>query len=524
MSRPPGSAPAARRSSPRSRGSARLARAIGVAVVVWLSAPIAPAQARIAGYAGRFIAFERAGDIWLTSDDGQAQMNLTNSTDREGDPSWGLRLDACVTGDGRPLEPETRTLVYERGPVGSRDIFRATVEGSAAPALSSPANVTQSPDRDESQPAAGVVTATGTPVVAFTVAGQGIWAMPLDGSAEATQLTSEPSDAHPDWAPDGASIAFDTEVGGTRQIAILAVSYAAGVFTPSGRRVVTAGPLAHAHPSRFDYSGVDPNTGEPVTRPSRLLYATTYPDLGLDYLDFLQHSPDAVPAEQLFAPGANPPPTPLELTGDPGGDSAPNIRPEGGGAAFQSTRDAADNVDVYTVGSDGAVITRLTTDPAADVDPDWEPITEPGGGQCLEPLPQSPDPGPGGRPRRGRPGPSGGGGGGGGSGGGGGAKNPDGGTARSGLSVRGVRVTVSRAGGRRIIGVRLVVDRGARAQVRLRRGRRVVARGGYRLHRGSNRLRLVVPRKVRAGQYRLTIRVRSAPWSRTITRTVRLGR
>lgn len=527
MTRPPGSAPAARRSNRRPRGPARSAGALFVAIVLLCAAGlVTSAQARITGYAGRFIAFERAGDIWVTSDDGQAQVNLTKSGEIEGHPSWGLRLDPCVTDNGRPLEPETRTLVYERDTGGgARDIFRATVDGSASPALSLPTNITQSPGLDEREPAAGVVTASGTPVVAFMRAGQGIWAMPLDGSAPPTQLTTGGTDAHPDWAPDGGSIAFDTVMGGTRQIAIVAVSYAGGVFTALGSRFVTAGPLSHTHPSRFDYAGEDPNNpGTVVTRRSRLLYATTYPDLGLDYLDLLQHSPDAVPPDQLFAPGSNPPPTLFELTGDPGGDSNPNVRPEGGGAVFQSTRDAPGNLDVYRVGSDGSGVTRLTTDPAADVDPDWEAITEPGGGQCLEPLPESPDPGPGGKPRNGRPAGSGGGGASSGSGTTPGGTNPGGTTSQSRLSVRRVRVTVSRAGGRRIIAVRLVVDRRASAKARLTRGRRVFARRGYRLHNGTNRLRLVVPRKVKAGRYRLTIEVRSAPWSRTIARTVRLGR
>jgi hypothetical protein len=92
------------------------------------------------------------------------------------------------------------------------------------------------------------------------------------------------------------------------------------------------------------------------------------------------------------------------------------------------------------------------------------------------------------------------------------------------LSVRGLRIAVRGHGRRRAIIVRVAVNRAARATLRLTRGRRVLARATYRLHRGANRLRLRVRRPAGRGRARIVLRVSSAGRTRTVARGVRLPR
>ena len=103
------------------------------------AAALAPAAvAKTAGTPGRLIAFERAGDIRLISDqlpglpDARVDLNLTNSPGgaRERAVVGCARpgRDECFAGD--PADPTylCRTLVYESRPTGSdSDIVLATL-------------------------------------------------------------------------------------------------------------------------------------------------------------------------------------------------------------------------------------------------------------------------------------------------------------------------------------------------------------------------------------------------------------
>jgi hypothetical protein len=523
---------------------------------VWICAALvagslalpAVTPARMTGYEGRFIAFERDGDLYAVSEDGQSEFQLTQTAAREGHPSWATPTVDCQTDASgtRPVEPDGRRIVYESAsPGGPGDILEATVSGSGASggplSLAALSAVTATADLDEGDPAVGVVTPAPpavlvpVPAVAFTRAGadhqRHIFVKTVDAPASdlGTQVTSGPDDANPDWAGDGTSIAYDRLMAdGTRQIAIVDMTYD-GAFHPADPRPVTTGPLTHTDPSRFDYAfDDDANDQTPkATSPSRMIYTTRYADLGLDYLDYLEHDADRLTAGALFSPAAIPAPQLVGLTGDPGGDSAPSqqlppaLLTPGGGATFQSTRDAPGNIDVYRVAADGSGVTRLTSNPQPDLDPDWEAITQADGGQCLEPLPDSPDPGS--TPaRHGRPQPS---------------ADPTGSSSASGaaaatgkpsaprpMSLRRVQVKASGKGRRRALVVSFIVDRRASARLRLMRRHRVLARRSYQLHAGANRLRLAVPRKIKPGRYQLTITVRSAPFTRTVARTVRLRR
>jgi hypothetical protein len=99
---------------------------------------------------------------------------------------------------------------------------------------------------------------------------------------------------------------------------------------------------------------------------------------------------------------------------------------------------------------------------------------------------------------------------------------PAGPTAK--LFVGGVRASVTGRGRKRTVIVDALVDRSAVAVVRLLRGRSVLARRTFSVHRGVNRLRLRVPRGVSRGRARMVLAVSAAGTTRTVARSVRLGR
>jgi len=92
------------------------------------------------------------------------------------------------------------------------------------------------------------------------------------------------------------------------------------------------------------------------------------------------------------------------------------------------------------------------------------------------------------------------------------------------LRSRLARVTTRGRGARRRVVLVVVVDRPARARLRLlKRGRSIAARS-FTLRTGSNALRLRVPRRARPGRYGLALRVAAAGTSRTFRTSVRIRR
>jgi hypothetical protein len=69
--------------------------------------------------------------------------------------------------------------------------------------------------------------------------------------------------------------------------------------------------------------------------------------------------------------------------------------------------------------------------------------------------------------------------------------------------------------------VTLILSRGAKARVKLVRGRRTIVNRVFTLHKGANRLALRVPRRAHAGTYRITIKAVGGNTVR-LSRTVRL--
>jgi hypothetical protein len=230
------------------------------------------------------------------------------------------------------------------------------------------------------------------------------------------------------------------------------------------------------------------------------------------------------------------------LTGEPGGDDAPNWSPFGDEVLFSSTRGG--NADIYAISPYGAGLPeppnlerepplapgemrKLTTDPGADLYPDREPVD----GACAGVEPNPPIPLTPSRPSH--PGGDGGAGAGGGSGGNQGSgetvqPSGQGSESRNGrpkLAASLASVAVTGRGRRRTIVVRVRVNVRASVRVRLFRGRREIASRLWRVAAGAPRLRLRVPVSAKPGAYRLRLTVRDASGHvRHLGRTVRLRR
>jgi hypothetical protein len=326
-----------------------------------------------------------------------------------------------------------------------------------------------------------------------------------------TQITDNAADdANPDWAPfSDQQLAFESDRNGTRQIYVVDLTPASGgsSITPGAVHQVTFGTAPKYDPSWANYSD---SHGVSLQGPHDIAYSVDQG--GRRYLDVAEvGNPDGPEVDGPFSDPATI--TMFPFTGDPGGDTAPNWSPIGLNLVYASTAGGA-NEDVYGLGPTFAPAsltpwqgppTRLTTDPARDTNPDWEPFQ-----QCSVMSPRPPLPGPtraggggggggragggGGGDRAGGGGGGGraGGGGGGGSGGGGGGGD---GPRAPGLAIRSVHWHASRVsvGGRATRGLQ------GRVRVAFACGHRRSQHTQKRVHARSGRFggRLRAPRACR---------------------------
>lgn len=462
---------------------------VAIAAAICGPALADPAHAKISGHAGQLVAFERSGDIWVRAPG--LEINITNSPDAvDRAPSWGVPDNECPP-DEAAGPPSQRNLVFESRPSGGHsDLMVAKLTGDPEPVLKGEIeNLTNTPDADEGSPAAGRFS------IAYTlgpVGSRDIWERPLAGGAARQLTTSSFDDRNPDLSGGGSLVYETADSAGTPQLAIID-----NVAAPGLPRFVTAGPEQHTDPSWID---------------NRIVHVVTA--YGVTYLDFLeQRAADPKPAFSA--------PLLYQLTGDPGGDLAPSWHPEASSVMFVSDRAQAGNLDIYDINADGTGLVRLTTDPAADRNPDFEPWMS---GYCLQPEPYSPRPGTQARtdrrpaptppaPTGTPPAPTG-------TGKPAGSRPPRGATP---LRIANLRVTKGGRGNRRFIVVRFIVNKPARGSLRALRDRRVVARRLNRpLAAGNATIRLNVPRTVRGGRHRLRLTVSSGATTLTFHRNVRI--
>ena len=362
----------------------------GLAAVVLAAAPGAPA--RPMAYDGPLVAFESYRDgnaeIYVARvDGGSPEVNLTQTpgaNDRH--PSWSREVDGNTCPQQGPPEPATaQQLAFDSDrDGGDADIF--VTNGLAAPPAAV-ADLTSDDPADDTSPAW-----SSSGLIAYTSDHGGdreIWVMDADGNNK-TQITDNSADdANPDWSPLSDQLAFESDRGGTRQIYVVDLDQSGAPVAPVHQ--VTSGGQPKHDPTWASYSD---SNGVSLQGPHDIAYSVGQG--GTRYLDVAEVGSNAGPgvANPFHDAAAI---RTFPLTGDPGGDTAPNWSPIGFNIVFASTAGAG-NEDIYGLGSTFALgspapwqgpATRLTADPARDTNPDWEPAQ-----QCSVMGPRPPIPAP----------------------------------------------------------------------------------------------------------------------------------
>lgn len=265
----------------------------------------------------------RSKDVWAFARDGTATQ-LTFTGNNEEQSSWAP--------DGRRIAYKRSDEVFVRDVTTSDAPVRLTVKAVSTENNTQPA---WSPD------GASIVFRTNRADPSANVAD--LWIMDADGGRERPLLVQEGDQRYPALSPDGSLLAYMSRSGGG---------------------------TADLWIARADGSG------------ARLLYDSGFDDSALAWspdgtkLAFqTQREPGAIDGDIFvldLATGAV-----TQLTRDPATtpvhDEGPAWSPDGTMIAFTSERSDPDG-DIWIMRSDGADPRRLTTDPALDESPDWQPI------------------------------------------------------------------------------------------------------------------------------------------------------
>ena len=256
-------------------------------------------------------------ELYVMNEDGSGQTNISqNEISVERNPS--------VSGDG------TRIAYSRRANMGAfEDIFIMDADGSNVRNLTN----TSLPEDDPAFSPDGMK-------VAFTRQGN-IFVINADGSGE-VQLTMEESGINrmSDWSPDGSRIAFSGTRGHPESI------YSMAADGSDLRRLTT--PLSGAE----DFSPAWSPDGQRIA--------------------FVRVGPGAHGLYLIDAEGTGE----VRVTESPTGD--PDWSPDGARIVFQ--RDNLSNeLDIYTINTDGSDLRQLTSVPNHDIQPSWGvSVTDPG--------------------------------------------------------------------------------------------------------------------------------------------------
>ena len=302
---------------------------IALALVLTFSAAIAPHPARAASVwisANGLIAFrsDRDGDPEVLTMDatGAAQTNLTdNATIGDTTPAWS---------------PEGTRVAYVRKPrtTGRPDLFVMNADGHGRTRLTT----TPVAERDPAWSPDGTLIA-----YSARISPQGpfrIFVIHADGTG-AVQLTTQSfgsADRSPAWSPDGTRLAFVSDRdGGFPEIYLMnADGSEQGRFT--NNVFIDGNPSWSPDGTRL---AVERCCGDGSSE----IYS----------IDMATH-------------------VETDLTLSASQDFDPAWSADGTALAFVSSPAGGGNIDIWSMAADGSSQVRLTTDPADDLSPDWQPV------------------------------------------------------------------------------------------------------------------------------------------------------
>jgi serine/threonine protein kinase len=281
---------------------------------------------------GRSIAFSSFRDnspgIFVMGRGGEAVRRLTNGGS---DPSW--------TPDGRDVVYSTESGRDPDNRQAPSELWAVNVQSGQRRRIAE-ADAVQprvSPDGRLAAFWALPVDAAGKE---FTGADRNIQVQPLAGGARVSVTTGESTDWNPAWAPDGRTLYFSSDRGGTMNIWRVAVDPTTG--RPSGEPIALTAPTVYASHMSVASDG--------TIAYAAFDYSTLVRSIGFD-------------PESGAVNGA-----PTDIVTGQRAWLHPDVSRDGRFLALRSFRGQE---DVWVVGVDGSGLRAVTNDPARDRGPRW---------------------------------------------------------------------------------------------------------------------------------------------------------
>jgi Tol biopolymer transport system component len=263
-------------------------------------------------------------EIWLMNGDGSNQVQLTNNTDDDRDPSWspdGSQIAFFSDRDGGP----------------DNDLWVMNADGS------NPHRITDGFNAGSVDWAPDGRTLVFT---RFNMTSDDLWIVNADGSG-LRQITFASTNTYyygPHFSPDGQWIVFtnDTQTG----------SDVAALITPQGAQ-------------QHNINAIDTYAPDFTADGKRIVFITDEVDADGDN-EVASMNIDGSDIRQLTFTGP----------GSGGNDAASSPSRDGlNRIAWRSNRDTEHNEEIFVMNADGSGVTQLTHDGAGDRNrgPDWQP-------------------------------------------------------------------------------------------------------------------------------------------------------